>query len=130
MTAILLLNTKFGRQLEKEILDYKEAVDSIYCNENVSFCFNTDQCECADSSFCNLHHKYLSTRQLRIIKNYKLRKHIKKGPKCREPRTINVLIQITAALDTCIDLMTLKTNYVTSNVKPWKETAFSKVKKK
>ena len=111
-------------------MDYKEAVDSIYCDENVSFCFNTDQCDCANSFFCNLHHKYLCTRQLRIIKNYKLRKHITKGPKYREPRTINVLIQITTALDTCIDLVTLKTNYVTSNVKPWKETAFSKVKEK
>ena len=42
----------------------------------------------------------------------------------------DLLIEITTALDTFIEAMTLKTNYTTSNFKPRKEKVLAKVKKK
>ena len=51
-----------------KMLNYKEAVNSIYAEQDVSFCLNTDQCDCTDSSFCNLHHKHIITGDLRMIK--------------------------------------------------------------
>ena len=111
MAAILLLY-----QLDKTIrniktLNYKHAVNSIYVDEDVSFCFNTDQCYCTNSSFCGPHHKHIITEDLRIIKNSKLIKLLTRSSNYREPRTINfskVLIEITTSLDTCIEAMALK----------------------
>ena len=109
--------------IRNKILNYKEAVDSIYADD-VSFCLSTDQCHCADSSFCDPHHKHIITGDLRITKINKLSKLLTKGPDYREPRTINfskALIEIATALDTCIEPMSLKTEYTTSNYKPWKQ---------
>ena len=119
--------------IRNKILSYKEAVSSIYGDKDVSFCLNTDQRGCADSSFWGPHHKYIIAGNLRIIKNSKLRKLLTKSPNYRERRTINfskALIEVTIALDTCIESMTLKTKYATSNFKPWKETLLTKVKEK
>ena len=57
-------------------MNQKEDVNSIYGDEYVSLCLNTDQCDCtgSGSSFCNLHHKHIITGDLEIIKNNKLRK--------------------------------------------------------
>ena len=89
-------------------MNYKEAVNSICGDEDV-FCLNADQCDCADYSFCDLHQKHVIAGDLRIIKDNKLRKLLTKGPNYRELRTINfskVLIEITTALDTCIESVT------------------------
>ena len=40
------------------------------------------------------------------------------------------LTGINNALDTCIEAMTIKNKYTTSNFKPWKEKVLSKVKEK
>ena len=39
-----------------------------YGDEDVPFCVKTDQCECADSSFCDPSHKHIITEDLQIIK--------------------------------------------------------------
>ena len=59
--------------IRNKILNYKEAVNSIYVDEEVFFCLNTDQCDCADSSVWDPHHKHIITGDLLIIKNNKLR---------------------------------------------------------
>ena len=59
-----------------------------------------------------------------------MKKTSNKGPCYREPQTINfskALIEITTAIDTCIEAMTLKTKYTTSNCKPWKEKVLVKL---
>ena len=94
---------QLSKTIRNKILNYKEAVNSIYGDKDVSFCLNTEQCDCADCSFCDPHHKYIITGDLRIIKNNKLRKLLTKGPNYREPRTTNfskALIDITTALYT------------------------------
>ena len=69
-----------GKKIRNKILKYKEAVNSIYGDEYLSFCLNTDQCDYADFSLCDPHRKHIITRDLRITKNSKLRKRLTNGP--------------------------------------------------
>ena len=64
MTAILLLRT--SETIRNKILKYKEVVNSLYVDEDVSFCLNDDdQYDSADSSFCDSHHhKHIITGDL------------------------------------------------------------------
>ena len=55
------------------MLNYKEAVNSICVDEDVSFPLNTDQVDCGYSFFCDSHHKRMITGDLQIIKNNKLK---------------------------------------------------------
>ena len=50
---------------------------------------STLPCNCARSPFIDEHHKHVITGDLRIVTNNKLRKLFVKGPKYREPVTIN-----------------------------------------
>ena len=43
-----------------KIVNYKEVANSNYVDEDVSFSLNTAQCNCADSSFCDPHHKHMT----------------------------------------------------------------------
>ena len=61
----------------------------------------------------------------------KKKKKKKEGPNYKEPRTVNfskTLTEVTTTLDTCIEALTLKIKYTTSNFKPWKEKVLAKVK--
>ena len=80
MTTIQL-----GKMIRNKILIYKEAVNYIYFDEDVSFCLKTDQCDCTDSSFRDSHQKFIITGDLQIIKNSKLRKLLTKVPNYGEP---------------------------------------------
>ena len=54
-------------------------------------------------------------------------KTLTKGRNYREPKIINiskVLIEITTALDTCIEAIIPNTKYTTSNIKPFKEKVY------
>ena len=71
------------------ILNCKGAVNFIYADETECFFLNTDQCDCADSSTCDPHHKHIITGDLQIIKNGKLRKLLTNGANYKEHLTIN-----------------------------------------
>ena len=66
------------------MLNNKEAVNSIYLDEDVSFYVNTDQYDCVNSSFCDPHHKHIITGDLRITKNKKVKKLLTKGTKYKK----------------------------------------------
>ena len=120
------------KAIRNKILNYKEAAGSISGDEDVSFCFNNDQCVSANSSFWDPYHKHIITGDLRITKNNKFTKLLTKRPNYREPRKINfskALIEIATAFDTCIEAMILKNKYANSNVKSWKEKGLIKRKK-
>ena len=120
---------QLGKTIRNKILNDEEAVNYIYGNEDVSFCLDADQCDCADFSFCDCHHKHIVTVNSQIIKNNNLRKLLAKGPNYREPSTINFsLIEITTVLDKYLEVMILKTKYNTSIFKLWKEKVLVKVK--
>ena len=77
---------------------------------------------------CNRQHTHITTDDLRIIKNNKLRKLLAKGPNYWESQTINfskALTETITAVDTFFEAMTLKTKYTTLNFKPWKENVLA-----
>ena len=47
-------------------------------------------CNCTTSPFTDPNHGHIVTGDIRIVQNSKLRKLLCKGPKCREPVSINV----------------------------------------
>ena len=61
------LTYQLNKTIRNKIVNYKEAVNYLYVDENVSFFLYTDQCDCADSFFCDPHHKHIITGDLRII---------------------------------------------------------------
>ena len=86
---IPVVTFKLGNTVRNKILNYKETVNSIFADEEVSFSLDTDPCECANSSFKDPHHQRIISGDLRIIENSKLRRLLTKGPNYREPRSLN-----------------------------------------
>ena len=89
-----------------QILNYKDPVNLMYSEDEISFTLNTDPCECGYSPFLDPHHKHINTRDLRIVGNSKLRKLLTKGPNYREPRSTNFnkfFAETTTGLDNCIE---------------------------
>ena len=100
----LTLTYQIGEIMRNKILNYKEAVnftiviscdyDFTYGDQDVSLRLSTDQCNYADSSFCDPHHKYIVRGDLQIIKINKISKLLTKGPNYREPQTIKLYLPI------------------------------------
>ena len=82
---------KLDPPIRSKILNYRETVSSliVHVDEDVSFVENLPSCDCADSEFCDPHHKHIVSGDLRIITNTKLRKLFSKGPNYRVPTTLN-----------------------------------------
>ena len=119
--------------IRNKILNYKETVESIYVDEDVSFTLNSESCNCSESSFCDPHHNHVITGDLRIIENQKLRKLLAKGPNYREPRTLNfnkVKNEIKDAINTCIDTIVSKTKHKHSEFENWKRAIITKTEDK
>ena len=70
--SIPIVTYKLGKTIRNNILNYKDAVNSIYVDEEVSLSLNTDLCDSEKSS--DPHHKHIIIVDLRILKNQKLRK--------------------------------------------------------
>ena len=127
---IPVVTYKLGATIRNKILNYKDTVESIYIDEDVSFITNTGDCQCSDSEFCDPHHKHIVTGDLRIVENTKLRKLLSKGPNYREPCTINFnkcISAITAALTTCITNLSDKYKIKAAKFTTWKNTIMSNV---
>ena len=59
-------------------------------NLNVSeYLSNSQTCQCKESKFCYEPHGHVITGDLRVIENAKLRELVAKGPKYREPNTVD-----------------------------------------
>ena len=71
---------KLRKTIRNKILNNKDAVNSIYADEKVSFSINTDLCHYEKLRVCNSRHKYITTGNLiRIIENIMLRKLSNQG---------------------------------------------------
>ena len=124
---------KLGSTIRNKILNYKETVESIFIDDEVSFINNAGECNCLESNFCDPHHKHIITGDLRIVQNSKLRKLLTKGPNYREPRTLNFhkcKSAITSGLDECIDNLSSKYKIDSSNFQAWKNLILQKVEDK
>ena len=122
-----------GNTIRNKVLNYKDTVNSIFIDDEVSFSTETDTCQCDISPFKDKDHGHILTGDLRIIENAKLRKLLSKGPNFREPRTINYkkcIKEITIALDACIDKLCDKNKLKTSEFKPWRDAVLNAVNTK
>ena len=128
--SITVVTYKLGGTIRNKILNYKETVNSMSVDEEVSFCLNTDTCDCAESEFCDPHHKHIITGDLRLIKNSKLCKLMTKGPNYREPRTIKALTEIKCAINACIETLASKTKHSIATFNNWKDSVLTRVQQK
>ena len=109
--SIRTITYKLGNTIRTNILNCKDVANSIYVDKEVLFSLTTDLCDCEKSKFCNPHHKYIITGDLRIIENKKFRKILTKSPNYREPRSIGfskTYFEIEQALEACIEKMSTK----------------------
>ena len=127
---IPMVTYKLNNTVRNKIFNYKQTVEDIRVDEEVSFTLNTDLCKCKESKFCDPHHKHVVTGDLRIVENQKLRKLLAKGPNYREPVTGNfkhAITKITAAINSCIDSFTEKTKHPKETFLPWKTAVLNMV---
>ena len=122
---------KLGPSIRNKILNYKDTVNSIKIdNDNL---YNTENCDCLDSEFCDSHYGHIITGDLRIVENSKLRKLLSKGPNFREPKMINFKHcrnSIITALDQFINKNATKFKIDMQNFIPWKDKIICAVDKK
>ena len=52
-------------------------------------CTNPQTCQCKESKFCYEPHGHVTTGDLMVIENARLREPVAKGPKYREPNRVN-----------------------------------------
>ena len=130
---IPVVTYKLGSTIRNKILNYKETVDSIFVDDEVSFTLNSEPCDCLNSPFSDPHHKHIITGDLRIVHNAKLRQLLTKGPNFREPKSLNfhkALRDIRLAIDSCIDNLVTKTKHKSHVFNEWKRKIVSKVEDK
>ena len=102
---------KLSITVRNKILNYKDTVDSIFIDEEVSFSTNYSTCDCQNSPFCDPDQQHIITGDLRIVSNQKLRKLLSKGPNYREKRTLNFskcVKNISQDLEDCINNLSHK----------------------
>ena len=122
-----------GNTIRNKILNYKDAVDSILVDDEVSFALNSEPCNCENSSFCDPYHKHVITGDLRVVQNAKLRQLLTKGPNFREPKSLNfhkALTEIRFAINSCVDNLVSKTKYRAHIFNEWNRKIISKVEDK
>ena len=125
-----IITYKLSSTIRNKIFNYKDTVNSIYFDDEISFALNTDPCQCSKSPFIDSHHKHVITGDLRIVENAKLRKLLTKGPNYREPRSINfnkAVTEITAGLENCIENLANKTKYDKKTFDQWKKIILEKI---
>ena len=116
---------KLDPPIRSKILNYRETVSSlkIQVDEDVSFVENLPSCDCANSEFCDPHHKHIVSGDLRIISNTKLRKLFSKGPNYREPKMRNYRKckqSIESSLISSVDSLAGKYNLSVESFAAWK----------
>ena len=119
--------------IRNKVVNYKDTVNSIIVDEEVSFSLDTDSCDCSQSPYVDKDHKHIITGDLRIVENQKLRSLLSKGPNYREPKSINFkhcLKNIKCALNCCVEKMSNKYKLHESMFMAWKSSIIAKVEEK
>ena len=119
--------------IRNKIFNYKETINSLKLNKDLSFDDIFPSCDCHSSSFVDPDHGHIITGDLRIIENKHLRKLISKGPNYREPKTINwnkCRESIGKGLDAYCATMSTKFALHENDIFPWKNAVLKKVESK
>lgn len=114
-------------------MNYKEAVNWIYIDEEIAFSVNNDQSDYTNSTFCDRYHKNVITGNLSIIKNNKLIKSLTKSSNRREPQFINfskAFYKINTVNNSYIEKIATKNKTDIELFQKWKEKVLPKVDRK
>ena len=79
---------KLSQNIGSKIFNFNKFVSSLKITEPISD-LSSLPCNCKDSPFIDKHHGHVMTGDLNIIKDQKLRTLVSKGPKYREPKSID-----------------------------------------
>mgnify|MGYP001792462320 CR=1 FL=1 len=115
--------------IRSKVFNYKDFTNSIDVFDNVA----SYPCNCEGSSFVNKDHGHIVTGDLRIVQNGKLRKLLIKGPKYREPSTIDFLKakdSIVNGVNEFISSASDKYKIHKREFSHWKQTLLAKVDEK
>ena len=124
-----MVTYKLRNPIRNKIFNYKETVQSIKF-ENGEVSLDQYLCECSGSEFCDPHHQHITTGDLRIVENGKLRSLLAKGPNFREPLSVNYgkcKTAITDAINSLIQQVATKNSLTLGSVEVWKNLILSKV---
>ena len=103
--SVPMVTYSLSPPLAGKLFNFNQFVNSLDMDEFLSNP-NILPCNCKNSPFIDKYHKHIITGDLRIISNSNLRKLFSKGPKYREPKSINLNKAKECILDglaQCID---------------------------
>ena len=121
----------YGRTAGSKILNYNKALkeaESLTYNEMLEL-----ECECASSDLCDAHHGHISTGNLRIIDNDKLRQLCAYGTKFREiPRFKKDFVKdsFRDSVNNLISKLAKKFKIPKNSFKGWRDTFLEQFYKK
>ena len=130
---IPVVTFKLCNTIRNKILNYKQTVESIFIDEEVSFSTDTDRCDCQNSKFCDPDHGHIITGDLRIVECSKLRKLLTHGPNYREPQSLNYnkcKKSIELAIENCINKLAEKYKVNKSLLDSWKNAIKERIENK
>jgi hypothetical protein len=116
--------------IRSKIFNYRETVNAIDINDQLTYGTNLPSCDCHNSPFIDADHGHIMTGDLRIIENQHLRKLISKGPNYREPRSINwnkCKEAVENGTDTYANTLSVKHNLRYTDIVPWRNEVLQKV---
>ena len=136
---LLLLYISLSKTITNKIVNYKETVSSI---DNMTYGTGIVECDCQQhKGFVDENHGHVLKGDLRIITNFKLRKHVSKGPNFPEAMSTNWNI-CKREIEIGLDSKTNSFNNPQNNnrrvcriekkdsPKSWQKNHFSKIPKK
>ena len=97
-----IVSYEYTSTVASKIFNFAPALSNLNVSEYLS---NPQTCQCKESKFCYEPHGHVITGDLRVIENARLRELVAKGPKYREPNTVNWKATETMFLES-IDLYT------------------------
>ena len=115
-----------------KILEYKETVQSVIVDDEVSFSSSARTCNCERSTFRDENHGHIIRGDLGLITNTKLRRLLSKGHNYREQSAINYSkskIAFDSCIDNCIEKLKTKYKFRDNDLNVWKDFVKQEVKK-
>ena len=122
---------KLTQPIRSKVLNYNKFVKHLDLDA-YNADMNTVPCHCHefDQVYLDANHGHILTGNLNIISNHKLRELIAKGPKYREPTTIDfedARAQIVTAMDSYVEIVASKKKVDKSFLLDWKDKVLSEV---
>ena len=116
--------------IRNKLFNYKETVNNIDINDQITYGTQLPTCECFKSSFVDKDHGHIITGDLRIIENEHLQKLISIGSNYREPKGLNwkkCREVVVNGLEEYTNNISSKFDLDPCSITPWKNAVLEKV---